>query len=327
MSFEEIHLTHALDDKEVDLLKGARLDDKHYDVLLGGKNVKVYTPSGDLLLCLVKNAVPLTVAQSSLPFLRRCDEPITNRGTAAGVQLVDGVQYLGVTTKGHVTNTYRIPDKVARALGSSATVGYFDRYARFPYCRACRYTLESPAEWREFVKLVKVADSVFKAHHPSRYEAQKALAELTDPAWVIADTAFTTVTINRNFATAVHKDAGDLEEGFGVLAFFQTGIVQGGILVIPKYKIAVRLESCDILLFDVHEWHGNTELVGDKSKYNRYTCVFYYREKMCRCGSPQYELERSKHCRDLKRLYDPGEIEKGDGLKRKAFSKRVVCDS
>ena len=50
----------------------------------------------------------------------------------------------------------------------------------------------------------------------------------------IHDTVFTTVTVNKNFRTAAHYDAGDLKEGFGNLAVLQTGEYSGAYTVIPK---------------------------------------------------------------------------------------------
>ena len=37
------------------------------------------------------------------------------------------------------------------------------------------------------------------------------------PHYKIKNTCFSTITINRNFRTALHKDAGDFSEGFGNL--------------------------------------------------------------------------------------------------------------
>lgn len=50
----------------------------------------------------------------------------------------------------------------------------------------------------------------------------------------------------------------------------------------------------DVLLADVHEWHGNTPLVPTRWPYERISFVFYYRAKMLECGSAAEELERAK---------------------------------
>lgn len=79
---------------------------------------------------------------------------------------------------------------------------------------------------------------------------------------MIADTAFTTVTISRDFPTAVHRDRGDLAAEFGVMAAVRAGEFGGCYLGFPKFRVAVDRRTTDVLLADVHEAHGNTDLVG-----------------------------------------------------------------
>jgi hypothetical protein len=118
------------------------------------------------------------------------------------------------------------------------------------------------------------------------------MIEQTKSDWVVPGTAFTTITVNMNFRTAVHKDAGDLKQGFGVLSVLEAGDYSGCYLVFPQYRVAVDMRSADVLLCDVHEWHGNTPLVGKKGKYQRISVVLYYREKMFKCGTAEEELAR-----------------------------------
>lgn len=85
----------------------------------------------------------------------------------------------------------------------------------------------------------------------------------THPSWLIAGTAFTAVTVNRDFRTAVHKDRGDLRAGFGVLTALRAGTFSGCHLVFPAYRVAVDLRTRGVLLCNVHEWHGNSPLVAE----------------------------------------------------------------
>lgn len=308
-----IQLDFQLSDVEADRLKGVLLTSEDYDrAITSTESLRILKPDGSLLIQISKAAIPFKFASDGLAFMRKAKEPITNRGTAAGIQ--SGAVALAKKTEGgYKTNTDRLPDSVARGLGSSATVGYYDRYSRIPFCRVCRHTEENPALWKKFIPIIGIVNKVFKEGYPERYANQRKLANSTDPAWTIGSSVFTTVTINKNFRTAAHKDAGDFEQGFGVMAYFSTGKTSGGLLVFPKYRIAIELSSCDVVLFDVHEWHGNTELIKTANS-ERFTCVFYYRQNMIRCGSPDYEVKRSQKCRELGTLYDKEEIEKGDRL-------------
>jgi hypothetical protein len=304
-------LSYCASEAEAEKFKGQMMEAEHYDqVFSPGSSLEILKPDGQILIQIHRGAVTSNRAQSALPLMRRAKEPVTNRGTAAGVQ-GGNATYKSKVAGGYKTNTNRLPDKLARGLGSSSAVGYYDRYARIPFCRVCRHTEENPGMWKGFVPLVGVADQAFKAGHPEAYSRQKKLADLTNPAWVIGSSAFTTVTINKDFRTAAHKDAGDFTGGFGVMACITTGRVKGGLLVFPRYRVAVEIKSCDIVLFDVHEWHGNTALekVGASE---RFTCVFYYRQNVSRCGSPAEEIARSRVCRDLKKLYCAEEIAVGD---------------
>ena len=137
-------------------------------------------------------------------------------------------------------------------------------------------------------------NEVFRTGCPDRYAAQMAVVNQTDPYWIIRGTAFTTVTVNRNLRTTAHRDKGDLAEGFGVMSVLQRGIYDGGYLCFPKYGVAVDMRPGDVLLADVHEMHGNTEIVGAEGEYDRVSTVMYYRKRMRECLAPHEEYARRK---------------------------------
>jgi predicted 2-oxoglutarate/Fe(II)-dependent dioxygenase YbiX len=122
---------------------------------------------------------------------------------------------------------------------------------------------------------------------------------------LIADTSFTTITVNQNFQTAVHTDQGDLKAGLSNILVLRAGDVQGGILVFPHYRAAVRLDTCDLLLFDSHHMHGNTPIFGKVGQFTRVSLVLYYRERMIDCGSAAEEMERAKRRQKGDRLHGP----------------------
>ena len=147
---------------------------------------------------------------------------------------------------------------------------------------------------------------------PERYAKQRAIADASSKDFVIKDTSFTTVTVNKNFRTACHTDAGDFAKGFGNLGVISMGKYEGFITVIPKYGLGIDVQNSDIALFDVHEVHGNTEPVKI-SYYERISVVCYYREKMIYCGSQEYELNRAKT--ETKKVALPDELEKAKKIK------------
>ena len=74
----------------------------------------------------------------------------------------------------------------------------------------------------------------------------------------IPNTSFSTVTINRNFRTALHRDAGDFKGGFGNLTVIERGKYHGGYTVFPQFGIGIDLRNNDFVTMDVHQWHSNT---------------------------------------------------------------------
>ena len=106
------------------------------------------------------------------------------------------------------------------------------------------------------------------------------------------DTPFTTVTVNKNFRTAAHRDAGDLHEGFSNLTVVAKGDQQwtGGYLVLPEFRVAINIRPGDLLLINNHAGiHGNTELLPPEGKtladMERISLVCYFRENMLKLGS------------------------------------------
>ena len=315
-----LRLTSQLHDSCVDTLSGSKLDDSHYDVLIEDAT-EVYKPNGELLLKLVKRAIPSELGKVAYKLLSDAGVKSKNRGTGAGNEykqravLKDGTLSRTIQTVDPLTGGYTDVD--------SGIIGYYDRYARFPYARDTAYLQHKTESWAKLQPFIRQVASIFQEHCPERYAIQKMVADAIAPDWVIAGTPFSTITVNKNWQTAVHKDVGDLHEGFGVMAYLQAGKLDGGYLVLPKYRVAVKLESLDLILFDVHEWHGNTPIKA-AGAHERVTAVFYLRENLLRCGSAEYEQERAKVVRSKGKLYDDAEIYRANKAKTNILARFPV---
>jgi hypothetical protein len=68
---------------------------------------------------------------------------------------------------------------------------------------------------------------------------------------------------------------------------------EGGYLVFPKYRVAVKLRSQDLILCDVHECHGVTAITGVPGHWARLSFVFYVRERMNECENAKAEILRT----------------------------------
>ena len=175
----------------------------------------------------------------------------------------------------------------------SGIAGYFDRYPRIPFGRATSYTEKNPEAFAKSYPFLRKLNSQFKKLLPVRWARQRQEADKLDPKFLIDETVFTTLTVNHNWRTACHRDAGDLHEGFSNICALGKGW-KGGEFILPEFRIAVRLESGDMLLVNNHGGiHGNDALVGDDN--DRMTIVAYFREKMVDLKSWDYETLRKQY--------------------------------
>ncbi len=270
------------EEKENELL-GVFAEEKDYNLLVD-ENAIVIDETGKILAVLVRGEVDLK--SEALPFyaaVHKNISPTQNRGVSSG-----GLRKYHIRKDGKKSNTTVAPQV------NSSIIGFYDRYARTNFCRKTAFNENHPELFATCMPMIKKVDDIFSRHHPERYQVQKEISSKTSKDFVIEGTTFTTVTLNKNFRTAYHRDAGDLPDGFGCLSYVQKGKFTGGYLVYPMYETAFRLRTGDVLLFDPHEIHGNTEIKAFSKDWERITAVYYYRKNMIYCGSHFQELERAK---------------------------------
>jgi hypothetical protein len=176
---------------------------------------------------------------------------------------------------------------------NSGIAGWFDRYPRIPYGRATSYTRDNFEKFQMAYPFLQTLAKGFKELLPWRYGNQMKAAEKLDPRFLVPETPFTTVTVNKTFRTAAHYDAGDLNEGLSnLLTLSNDGNYTGGYLIAPEYRVAVNVRPGDLLLINNHEvMHGNTEIKCAEGS-ERISLVVYFREKMLELGSFEYEDTR-----------------------------------
>jgi hypothetical protein len=175
----------------------------------------------------------------------------------------------------------------------SGIVGFYDSLSNFGYnknkdktqkCRTTAYTANHMDRYKDCLPIFQKINKLFKQLVPKQYFKQKKAISTIDPQYVIPKTVFTTVTVNKNFRTALHKDAGDYKEGFGNLVVASSGDYEGGYTLFPQYNFGIDCRNGDFLAMDVHTWHCNSEMLGTGT---RISFVLYMREKMQKtCPAP-----------------------------------------
>lgn len=282
-----------------DYLMGSFLSEDSFDNLIN-HDCDVYDSSGLLLAKFRKNILSHKKLIDCVENVRSAIVKMDNRGIASGkVELSKTMNRQG----SHVTENFKLQPitkdgklskfKVGNCV-LNGLIGYMDRTVIMPYCRKTAFTKNEFEKFKKTIPFIQEVNEKFKELIPEKWKIQNEFAKATNKNYIITDTCFTTVTINKDFQTAVHKDAGDLKKGFGNLTSYKTEGLKGGYFVLPEWRVAFDLCSTDLLLVDVHQWHGNTPIEKENEEDERISFVMYYREKTIKCLAPKDELERVK---------------------------------
>jgi hypothetical protein len=276
-------LQRKLKHKEAEhyLLRHGRPAD--YNVLVQEEAI-IYKEDGSVLLRLVKDAVDPMACDAAYRHLKHVNGALSARASVLGTKLKPRILRDGSEGK-----TLVVPKEIvsrARNLGARADfLGYKEAEPRYQFCRQTAWTRKNPEVLRATMPLIRAADCIFRIEFPIQWESQHNYVSLA-PDYRIGETAFSTLTVNRNLPTTYHRDEGDYRQGFGVM--LALGDFTGGYLCFPEYDVAVDYRPGDIILADVHSIHGNLPIQGD-----RVACVLYAREKINQCGSVAEEMEKA----------------------------------
>ena len=281
MAVKILKLKCLINDRDAEKLAGTYLDDSSYDTLVK-EDTDAYDLYGNLLFKFRKNVIPYEVIKLGYDSFKDSIELTDGRGMAAGGNS------LRIKKDGTVSKI-----SVAKKV-YSGNVGNMNAGAMISYCRRTAFARAHFDKYTQGIPFVQYIDGLYKELCEDYYRRQINVAKATNQNYVIGGTSFTTVTVNKNFQTAVHKDSGDYPKGFGNLCVYREGSYDGSYFVLPQYKVAVDLHTGDMLFANVHKWHGNTNFKDCSEDYLRIAFVCYYRDYMLQCKSPKEELARVK---------------------------------
>ena len=313
---KEVFVKKAMTDEEIEAKEGFYFDEKDVDKIYD-EDVDIYTEDNGekkLLGKLRKRVIDPEIIKTGWEGFWITAAPSRNRGAAAGpIDLKNPYwnkrKHTLTKLKGHsvMAKNMRVNNNVF-----SSVLGYFDAtpFMKLP-CRLTSYTMRFWKYYNHGLPFIRAIDKCFATLVPERHALQEKAAE-EKPLLHIPNTAFSSVTINRNFRTALHRDAGDFREGYGNLSVIERGQYHGGYTLFPQYKVGFNVRTGDFLAMDVHEWHCNTELVetaadkkanadlpkihkddpktgtlGSDKNFSRVSFVCYLREKLRKCDNSQ----------------------------------------
>ena len=226
------------------------------------------------------------------------------------------VRLEGMTLEGaksyakEIRETYISDTSYATAIWSGIA-GFYGRYPRIPYGRACAFTDHNRETFEACYPFARKLEKTFSELLPVRHARQAKCSDCVDNKFLIGeDTTFTTITVNttskdRNARMACHRDAGSLNEGFSNLTVISDGNAdwKGGYLVTPEVRAAINVRPGDLLLVDnMRIIHGNTPIEPPESgDLMRMSLVFYFRQDMLKLGSWEYEHLRRAYVDDRRK--------------------------
>jgi len=298
----EIIAKRVLSEKYMKNKEGDYFDDKHYDQIVDYDCDCYYLDENNnkkILFKFRKNVFSKKLCQIALDNLKdAAKKKHDNRGASAGrinlnkmpsyanqaSQLIGRSKFRVLAYKSKITGNI-----VKNSLGNTSQsniIGYYDKRdrnlgANAPPCRTTAFTSQQIEKWDKVLPFIEAMDKQFKKLIPKNHKLQYNEAHKTK--YVIKNTAFSTVTINYNWRTALHKDSGDLKQGFGNLVVCEEGKYKGGCTGFPQFKVAIDVRNGDFLAMDVHEWHCNTKIKPIDKDFTRLSLVAYLREKMIKC--------------------------------------------
>lgn len=288
----DLRLRSRVDPEELEGKVGKILTPRDYNMLLTGPT-RVRKPDGRPLCVYLPGAL-----------LKHVD--------AEGVyNVLHGLRSRRTSNRGLASGTPRLRSPQNRSYAKmvpSMVIGAIDPQGQQRYCRLTSWTGQNLPSWQTLHPLLKAIAANLKEHVPDRYANQLAQAKSSDPAWIVPDTPFSTVTVNNTYPTGVHTDKGDLDAGFSTIACLRRGHYTGGQLVFPEYRVAVDMRHGDMICMDAHDWHGNVAIVcpcGTTLSGSCETCgaerislVAYYRTKIAACGTPSEEFNKASELRE-----------------------------
>ena len=281
------HLKRVLGFKEGAAREGTWITGEDYDLVVDHDADGYDAATGELLFRFRKGAMPTDILMTGVDNFKHSISLSNRRGAAAGGSKTDENGNSGA-------------DDV-----ECGNVGYMDPGGHTRYCRTTAFGRNSPELLQNGRPFVDFIDSKYKELCPKQHKVQVKTANETNANFVLWDTAFSTITVNKNFRTAIHQDDGDHPDGFGNLFVYREGDWTKGYFTLIEYGVGVDMQNNDMLFVDVHRWHSNApaEYNGEEIEFEnfedidalRISFVLYYRTGLRTCKSPTEELKTLKH--------------------------------
>ena len=243
-----------------------------------------------------------------LPSDKDCGEPIYE----PSLIYTDGVPtllYLPIQVKktrawGKALNSlkYQKRKRIGGLAEKSAYMGSYPRTGfRSKHCNLATLNEDHPELYNQMIKLAekackrygKLFNETFNKHLDMIKVGWKDKEPIHDD-YIIGDSVFTGLVINKNTQMAYHLDRGNHPDVFSALFTFKNDCV-GGHLAFPEYGFSIAMEDGALLLFNGQKIiHGVTPIKPISKNAYRYSVVFYSKTEMWKCLPLDEELLKAQ---------------------------------
>lgn len=279
MNIPKIIVKKKITDDEISKLKGTFFTEN--DFILYDTSIDIYNEDNEIIVLYRKEILPIELKELALELEYVVKQKTNNRGIASGE--FDEKKYKEITgydcKKISKFKGYRIKKdgniskyKVSMPV-YSGIVGYFNYIDNKTKQQEIKEThsIKSQKNKKKFEKtfpFINWVNNQYKEIIPIEFKDMK---DKSYGKYTINDTIFSTITVNKNFQTALHTDKKDIGKLGNLVVLFK-GEVIGGYILFPQYKIGIKVQDRDFLIMNVHEYHTNTQISG---KGDRFSYVLY----------------------------------------------------
>lgn len=292
-TISKVILTRFNTDKELRKKEGEFFDDAEYKEI--DFDCDCYDGNAEFVCSIRKNVIPKDTITDYKPiFFDKND----NRGMSGGkinmdnllgyknitkdnIRVINDYKYIRIKKDGTETK-FRLSNPVR-----SNIIGYFDyinhktingKKTNVRKIGITSHTNEISLNTLE--PLTRIVDKYYKEIQPDKYwETKRELTEKGFKEFIYKDTLFTTITINTDFRTGLHKDKNNYNY-IGCMAVMNDGDEQftGGELLLPAFRVRCKLSAGDLIVFNSNTYHTNNSIIGGC----RYSFVYYLRTNIAK---------------------------------------------
>ena len=197
----------------------------------------------------------------------------------------------------------------------SSVVGAMDRQVMVPYCRVTDGTKQRFDKFLAERSYFHEVNELFKELMPNQWNFLKKIFidNISDERFNLLGTVFTTITVNKDFQVAYHRDGNNCADACAAVTSINRGSYDGYDFIFPEFRLGFEIRTGDLLIGDNQKYiHGMTPMTNQTKDAESIWFVFFSRERMAKAES--YECEQCR--RSFMRYAKDNHKDKGTGRPR-----------